>query len=89
MKDQRAANNMTVASMIPEKSNPIYRSLIVGEKDPNFECFALKIMLGRIRVSAKYDPSEENIQRHIDSLHAFFVANASLTRNDVKSIVAG
>ena len=72
--------------MVPDKSHRAYRELVLGEKQVELKCLALKILLGRIHLSTMTDRSPQNIQKHIDSLHSFFTRNEQLAKRDIETI---
>lgn len=60
--------------------------MVLGEKQVELKCLALKILLGRMQLSAMADRSSENIQKHIESLHSFFTRNEQLAKRDIESV---
>lgn len=72
--------------MVPDKTHRAYRELVLGEKQIELKCLALKILLGRMQLSAMADRSPQNIQKHIDSLHSFFARNEQLAKRDIEAV---
>jgi hypothetical protein len=71
---------------IPAKTHRAYRELVLGEKQVELRCLALKILLGRMQLSTLTDKSPDNVQRQIDSLHSFFCKNEVMARRDIEAI---
>ncbi|MCU0316928.1 MAG: hypothetical protein MUC92_10075 [Fimbriimonadaceae bacterium] len=74
--------------MIPPKSAPCFPDIVTGKKKPEFKSLALKILVGRVQMSAGTDPSEANVQNQIAILHEFFVKNESTTQADIAKLAA-
>ena len=62
------------------------RALLVGEAPENLSCLALKILLGRLRLAVKQDPSPANTEVRLDSLLDFFTKNERLVANDIERL---
>jgi hypothetical protein len=73
---------------IPEKTHRAYRELVLGEKQVDLKCLALKILLGRIQLSTLADKSPNNVEKHVDALHSFFCMNEVMARRDIAAIFA-
>jgi hypothetical protein len=71
---------------IPDSDHPAYKALVTGSFSGELECFALKMMLGRMQVSVRFDPSPENVGKHIAALHEFFLANRIVARRDITKV---
>jgi hypothetical protein len=72
--------------MVPDITHRAYRDLVLGEKQPELKCLALKILLGRMQSSTRQNRSIENIERQVSSLHAFFCQNELLAKRDIETI---
>lgn len=73
--------------MVPPKSHPVLRALVTGEAKPDLQCLALKILLGRLQMTTRFDPSEANVTAQISALHEFFEKNESLAQRDLRAIL--
>ena len=49
-------------------------------------CLALKILLGRLRLAVKQDPSRENVEVRLDSLRDFLEKNEKLVASDLEKL---
>nr|WP_243843448.1 hypothetical protein [Sphingomonas vulcanisoli] len=65
-------------------SDPTWRALVSGEKQPAYRCLALRILMIRIRV--EYDRDASALQALIRELRDFFVANLRFAAPDYQSI---
>jgi hypothetical protein len=72
-----------------DECESIARNLITAPDPPNLQCFALKIKLGRIRASAKFDTSPVSVNAHAKDLMQFFEANALIAAADIQQIFGG
>lgn len=71
---------------IPLESEKAWGDIITGKVHYEFECFALKILLGRLNLIIVHDPTQ--IQTCVNQLREFFVKNAQLpsAQRDLKKI---
>jgi len=65
--------------MVPSRTHPTLRALVKGQTKPELHFLALKILLSRLQMATRFDPSETNFSAQIDALHEFFVKNESLS----------
>lgn len=72
--------------MIPPTTHRAYRELVLGERQIDLRCLALKIYLGRIQLSAVADSSPANVDKHVAALHLFFCRNEQIARRDIDAI---
>jgi hypothetical protein len=72
--------------MIPPTTHRAYRDLVLGERQVELKCLALKIYLGRLQMSALADPSDENVDKHVEALQKFFSRNEQIAKRDMETI---
>ncbi len=74
--------------IIPPESDPGWVKAISGEKTPNYELLATKILLGRLTLLYEMNPSPEITRRSVLELRAFFERNKDLPKAqaDLKKI---
>jgi hypothetical protein len=58
---------------VPPCSDPRWRPLVSGAKDPPLASFPTKLILQRLRRTVQKDPDQ--MDAAIQELHAFFVSN--------------
>jgi hypothetical protein len=73
---------------IPPGFHTIWKQLVSGQKNLEFECLAVKITLGRLRVEGSRDPA--SVPRLAAELHQLFVQNETLPslQRDLKKMPA-
>lgn len=71
---------------IPNSSDIAWSDIITGKTRHEFECLALKILLGRLRLNSEGDPSK--VQTCANELREFFIKNPQLpsAQRDLKKI---
>ena len=71
---------------IPPGFSMIWKQLISGQKNVEFECLPIKITLGRLRVEGSRDPG--SVPRLAGELHQLFVQNVNLPslQRDLKKL---
>ncbi len=71
---------------IPLASEKAWSDILSGQVRYDFECFALKILLGRLNLIVEREPAK--IQACASQLREFFVKNAQLpsAQRDLKKI---
>jgi len=71
---------------LPAKNNPRWKQLIGNELKITFDSLALKILLGRLNLKYKSNPS--SIDSCIDELSEFFQKNSSQAKviSDIQKI---
>ena len=72
--------------MLPEKNDPRWKDLVMGEKTFAFEELATKMVVMRSQMLVRTLPSEAKIQEAIDLVHAFFSKNEYAVKEDIKAI---
>lgn len=75
-------------SMVPNPRSPILRDLVTAKVKPEFKCLALKILLGRLQLSTRFDSSEANISAQISALHEFLIKNEGMAKADLEMLAA-
>ncbi len=72
--------------MLPPLSHNAWKEMVLGNKQYQFQLLATKIMMSRILLSTKNDPSPQNINKCVNDVHEFFVKNEIIAQNDIKQI---
>lgn len=72
--------------MIPGISDPRWKQLVKGEKEYAFSGFAVKMLMGKIRIKIQLDSSEGSVQESIKEAHEFFSENEELIESDIELI---
>ena len=77
-----------VMAMSLGQDNQIWIRVITGKQDFSFESLSTKMLLGRLRLSARRDSSQENLKTCASDLQDFFVKNLSTpsVKRDMKKI---
>ncbi len=75
---------------LPSSVDPVWAHLVTGRKDIPFEYVAAKMLILRLRLGLRTDPSPGNVSRCASELHALYAANLSLrsVQNDIAKIEA-
>lgn len=66
--------------IIPDESDPCWIKAISGDKIPNYELLATKILLGRLSLLYEMEPSADTARKCASELRAFFVWNKDLPK---------
>lgn len=74
--------------IVPDEHHPGWINAISGEKKPNYDLLATKILIGRLTLTYKIDPSPQTIKKSIAELRTFFERNIDLPKAqaDLKKI---
>ena len=72
--------------MLPPKTSSIWKEIVLGQKQFQFKFLAAKILMSRILLSTKNDPSPQNIDRCINEVYVFFVKNEKIAQYDIQQI---
>ncbi len=72
--------------MLPPASHYIWKEMVLGKKQYQFQLLAAKIMMSRIILSTKNDSSPQNVNKCVGEVHEFFVKNEKIAQNDIKQI---
>lgn len=57
--------------MLPSSDDPIWRKIILDEKQYDFDFFAMKILMGRIKMKMEFEKRENLLQECVDELVKF------------------
>jgi hypothetical protein len=60
---------------LPPKSDPRWVTLVTGKSSKPLKLLALKLMLMRMSMDTKKDPSSAGIAKNVDELHGYFTKN--------------
>lgn len=72
--------------MLPNKTDPRWRRLVVGEMRPTVSALATKFMLSRVNQAASRDASPSNLSKLVDEAYEFFIKNERVVANDIRAI---
>jgi hypothetical protein len=77
-----------VSMAVPGKIDPKWKKLLTGEITPDLNFLAVKMLLGRLNLKYKKDPSNATATACITELVTFFEKNAAMpaAQNDLKKI---
>jgi hypothetical protein len=73
--------------MLPTITHPIWKEIVLGKKQFQFRLLAAKIMMSRILLSTKNDPSPQNVDKCVNEVYEFFVKNEKIAQNDIKQML--
>jgi hypothetical protein len=66
--------------IIPDDHHPGWIKAISGQKTPNYELLATKILIGRLTLTYEIDPSPETTRKSVSELRTFFERNIDLPK---------
>ncbi|CAN5699531.1 hypothetical protein BH10BDE1_BH10BDE1_02060 [soil metagenome] len=69
--------------MIPEKSDPVWKQIIVQAENFEFTALPTKMLFMRIRL-IRMQPSEQNLESAIASAYEFFSKNQNEVHDDLE-----
>ena len=72
--------------MIPPSSNNKWKDLVTGKTQYQFNLLGLRILMGRILLSTKMDPSLSNVNSAVEEIRDFFVKNEKIATQDLTKI---
>ncbi len=72
--------------MLPSISHNAWKQMVLGEKQYNFQLLGAKILMNRIILSTKVDPSAQNINKCISEVYEFFNKYEKIIQKDIKQI---
>lgn len=77
-----------MASQIPDCSHKKWRAIVLGEEYINFDFFPVKLLLARVKLQIKRDPSPQVIEKSIIEFRELFVKNQHIpkAKNDLNKI---
>lgn len=73
---------------IPPQSAPQWVDIVTGKRIYNLNFLAAKILLGRLVMTVKDNPSQENIEDAVELLHQLYTYNCKTptVSQDIKTI---
>ena len=72
--------------MLPSKSDPKWKAILTDPKDAPVSGLSTKMMLMRVKMMVKMDPSPAAFQSAVDSALDFFSKNEAAVQNDIKAL---
>ncbi|MEN0059817.1 MAG: hypothetical protein AAGB31_13335 [Bdellovibrio sp.] len=72
--------------MLPDKLDPRWERLVRDQRDIPLQGLATKMILMRVRLLVKADPSAEKIQEAVNIAYDFFKKNEYSVQDDIKTI---
>ncbi|EIJ41242.1 hypothetical protein BegalDRAFT_0322 [Beggiatoa alba B18LD] len=72
--------------MVPDKSEPLWRLLVTGQKGYKCQVVPASMMLARVIRSTQLDNSAENIDKCINEIHSFFTRYEPILEQDIQAI---
>jgi hypothetical protein len=60
---------------LPPKTDPRWVALVTGKISKPLKQLSLKLMLMRMSMDSKKDPSPAGLQKNVDELHSYFTKN--------------
>jgi hypothetical protein len=73
--------------MLPPITHPIWKEIVLGKKQFQFQLLAAKIMMSRILLITKNDPSPRNVEKCINEVYEFFEKNEKIAQNDLNQML--
>jgi len=71
---------------VPSRLDPRWRDVVTGKRTTNFSMLASKMLMLRIVMSAKNDPSTTNISKCCSEVYEFFEKNKTLAASDIAAL---
>jgi len=72
--------------MVPPKTHPKWAALLQGRFDYKFNNAAASMLIYQLKSDVKKDGSPANLEKAIDTMHAFFTKYARMLTADIKII---
>ena len=72
--------------MIPDLIDKRWNILILNQRQYQFHLLSLKILMSRVYMNIKKDPSKENIEKCKQEVYEFFVKNEKISQKDLLQI---
>ena len=69
-----------MSQKIPDKTHEKWQALLLGVNTVNFEFFPVKLLLARLKLQVKRDPSPETIEKSVNELRELFVKNQHIPK---------
>jgi hypothetical protein len=61
--------------VLPPKSDPRWTALVIGKTSKPLKLLALKLMLTRMSMDCRKDPSAAGVTKNVNELHDYFTKN--------------
>jgi hypothetical protein len=76
---------------IPNESHPAWMQIISEQTFPEFKCLATKVLIGRLKLRYKKNPTPDIKQDCIDELRVFFQRHQKFPKvlSDLNVILSG
>ncbi|ALG67551.2 hypothetical protein [Beggiatoa leptomitoformis] len=75
--------------MVPDKSEPLWRLLVTGQKNYKCQVVPASMMLARVIRATQLDDSTENIDKCVSEIHSFFTRYEPILEQDILAIFGG
>jgi hypothetical protein len=72
--------------MIPDINDERWDTLILNRGDYQFHLLSVKILMSRVYINIKKDPTDENINKCKNEVYEFFIKNEKISQNDLLQI---
>lgn len=72
--------------MVPASTNTKWKDLVTGKTQYQFNLLGLRILMGRILLSTRTDPSLSNVNQAVEEIRDFFVKNEKIATQDLNKI---
>ncbi len=69
-----------MSEQIPDANNEKWQSLILGIENIDFEFFPVKLLLARLKLQVKRDPSQETVDKCVSELRELFIKNQHIPK---------
>lgn len=73
--------------MIPPKIDSRWRAAVMSTREIPFKGLVPKLLLVRVRLMTKHDPSPANVQQAIHLVHEYFAKNEITAKDDLKLLL--
>ena len=57
--------------MLPTYQDPIWRQVVLSKEQYNFDFFALKVLMGRIKMRLEFEKGDDVVDECVDELYKF------------------
>ena len=72
--------------MLPAYTDPIWRMIVLDDTQYDFKFFALRILMGRIKMRLEFEEDDDVVVRCIDELYAFAQQYPELVEADLNRV---
>lgn len=73
--------------MVPEKNDPRWTTVLTSEEDIALKSLPSKLLMSKLRIMVREDPSAESLRRAVDLAHEYFSRNEQATRDDLDALL--